>query len=116
MVGQDRPVGGEVGVNAGVGLYVSVLSAEQSAGMLGGDRLDGVNVLATGVEAVAGSTFGVLIREPGTHGRQNWQGCVVFGSNKFEGMTLVGEFSTGGLRDPRLDLCDRVEHGAVGRG
>ena len=31
-------------------------------------------------------------------------------------MTLVGQFGSGGLRNPGLNLCDRVEHGAVGRG
>ena len=52
-MGQDRPEGDEVGVDAGVRLDVGVRRAEQLAGVLGGERLDGVDVLAAGVEAVA---------------------------------------------------------------
>ena len=84
--------------------------------MLGSNRLNGVDVLAAGVEAVTGGALGVLVGEPGTHGRKDWQGCVVLGGDELEGMTLVGQFGSGGLRNPGLNLCDRVEHGAVGRG
>ena len=116
VMGEDRPVGSEVGVNTGVRLHVGMLSAEEGAGVLGSNRLNGVDVLAAGVEAVTGGTLGVLVGEPGTHGRKDGQGCVVLGSDELEGMTLVGQFGSGGLRNPGLNLCDRVEHGAVSRG
>lgn len=45
-VGEDRPVGGEVGVDAGVRLDVGVLGTEQLTCVLGGQGLDGVDVLA----------------------------------------------------------------------
>ena len=44
--GEDGPVGDEVGVDARVRLDVGVGRAEQLAGVLGGHRLDGVDVLA----------------------------------------------------------------------
>ena len=62
-VGEDRPEGDQVGVDAGVRLGVGVLGAEQLAGVLGGERLDGVDVLAAGVEAVADGALGVLVAD-----------------------------------------------------
>ena len=48
--GQDRPVRDEVGVDPRVRLDVGVRGPEKLPGVLGGDRLDRVDVLATGVE------------------------------------------------------------------
>jgi hypothetical protein len=56
---QDRPVGDEVGVDPRVGLRVGVRRTEQLASVFGGERLDGVDVLATRVEAVTDGALGV---------------------------------------------------------
>src|SRR5262249_45019281 len=52
-VGQHRPVGDQVRVDAGVRLDVRVRRAEQLTGVLGGDGLDRVDLGAAGVEPAA---------------------------------------------------------------
>ena len=69
--GQDRPVGDQVGVDARVRLHIGVRGTEQLARVLGGQRFDGVDVLAGRVEAVTDGALGVLVREPGTHRQQH---------------------------------------------
>ena len=89
-VGQDRPEGDQVGVDAGVRLRIGVRRAEQLAGVLGGERLDGVDVLAAGVEAVADRALGVLVAEPGAHGQQHGRRGVVLARDQLERAALVG--------------------------
>ena len=68
--GQDGPVRNEVGVDARVRLHVGVGRAEQLAGVLGGHGLDGVDVLAAGVEPVPDGALRVLVGQPAAHGEQ----------------------------------------------
>ena len=70
-IGEDGPEGDQVRVDAGVRLGVGVFGAEEFAGMLGGDRLDGVDVLAAGVEAVPDGALGVLVGQPAAHREQH---------------------------------------------
>ena len=67
-VGQDGPVGHQVGVDPRMRLDVGVLGAEERFGMVGSQRLDPVNHLASGIETMAGGAFGVLVGQPVTHG------------------------------------------------
>ena len=83
-VGQDRPEGDEVGVDARVRLHVGVRRAEQLAGVLGRERLDGVDVLAAGVEAVADRALGVLVGEPGAHREQHGGRGVVLARDQLQ--------------------------------
>ena len=105
-VGQDRPEGDQVGVDAGVRLGVGVLGAEQLAGVLGGERLDGVDVLAAGVEAVPDGALGVLVGQPGAHGQQHGGRGVVLRGDQLERGALVGQLGAGGVGDPGLDGLD----------
>ena len=113
-VRQDRPEGHEVGVDARVRLDVRVLGAEELAGVLGRDRLDLVDVLAAGVEAVPDRALGVLVRQPRAHGQQDGRGGVVLGGDELERGALVGELGPGGGGDARLHRGDHVERRAVG--
>ena len=113
-VGEDRPEGDQVGVDAGVRLGVGVLRTEQLAGVLGGERLDGVDVLAAGVEAVADGALGVLVAEPGAHGEQHGGRGVVLACDQLQRAALVGQLLAGGVGDPRLDRGDDLEGLAVG--
>ena len=115
-VGQDRPEGDQVGVDAGVRLGVGVLGAEQLAGVLGGDRLDGVDVLAAGVEAVADGALGVLVAEPGAHGQQHGRRGVVLARDQLERAALVDQLLAGRVGDPGLDRGDHLEDVGVGAG
>ena len=112
-VGEDRPEGDEVGVDARVRLDVGVLRSEQLAGVLGGQRLDGVDVLAAGVEAVTDRALGVLVAEPGAHRHEHSRGRVVLARDELEGRALVGELGAGGLRDAGLHGGDDLEGLAV---
>ena len=114
-VREDGPVGGQVGVDAGVRLHVGVLGAEQFTGVLGGDGLDGVDVLAAGVEAVADGALGVLVAQPGAHGREYRQAGVVLGRDELQRRALVGEFLTRRGGDAGLHLLDHAQKGPVGR-
>ena len=80
-------------------------------------RLDGVDVLAAGVEPVADRALGVLVAEPGAHRQQHRRRGVVLAGDQLERAALVGELLAGGLGDPRLDRRDHLERRVVrGRG
>ncbi len=112
--GQDRPERDQVGVDARVRLDVGVRGAEQRLGVVGGELLDGVDVLAAGVEAVPDRALGVLVREPVAHRQQHGRRGVVLAGDQLERGALVGELLPDRLRDARLDGADDLERGAVG--
>ena len=114
VVGEDRPEGHEVGVDPGVRLHVGVRRAEQLARVLGGEGLDGVDVLAAGVEAVPDRALGVLVGEPRAHGQQDGRRGVVLARDELERGALVGELLAGRLGDPGLDGGDDLERRVVG--
>ena len=60
-VGEDGPKGHQIGVDSGVRLGVGVFGAEQFPRVLGCDRLDRVDVLAAGIEAMSDGPLGVLV-------------------------------------------------------
>ncbi|SLC63022.1 Uncharacterised protein [Mycobacteroides abscessus subsp. massiliense] len=95
-------------------LRVCVRRAKQLAGMLGGQRLHGVDVLATGVEAVTDGALGVLVREPGAHGQQHSRRGVVLAGDQLQRITLVGKLFAGSVRDARLDGLDDLQRRPVG--
>ena len=113
-LGEDRPEGDQVGVDARVRLHVGVRGAEQLAGVLGGERLDGVDVLAAGVEAVPDGALGVLVAEPVAHGEQHGGAGVVLAGDQLERLALVGELLADRVGDPRLDGADHLQRAAVG--
>ena len=115
VVGQDCPVGGEVGVDSGVWLCVGVFGAEQLPGVLGRNGLDGVHVLAARVEAVPDGALCVFVAQPGAHRREHRQAGVVLGGDQLQRCALVGELVADGLTDPWLHLPDDAQQGAVGR-
>ncbi len=115
-VGQDRPERHQVGVDARVRLHVGVLGAEELARVLGRDGLDGVDVLAGGVEAVTDRALGVLVGEPGPHRHQHRGRGVVLAGDELERGSLVGELGDGGRGDARLDGADHLERLAVDGG
>ena len=115
-VGEDRPEGDQVGVDAGVRLRIGVRRPEQLARVLGGQRLDGVDVLAGGVEAVADRALGVLVAEPGAHREQHGGRGVVLGGDQLQRRALVGQLLACGLRHTRLHGGDHLERRVVRRG
>ena len=108
-VGEDGPVGNEVGVDTRVRLSVGVLGAEQLPRVLRRDRLDRVDVLAAGVEAVPDGALGVLVAQPGTHGHQHGQRSVVLAGDQLQGRPLVGELCARRRGDAGLDGLDHAQ-------
>ena len=108
-VGEDRPEGDQVGVDARVRLDVGVRRPEQLARVLGRDRLDGVDVLAAGVEPVPDRALGVLVAEPGAHGQQHRRRGVVLAGDQLERGPLVGQLLAGRIRDAGFDRGDDLE-------
>ncbi len=115
-LGEDGPEGDEVGVDAGVGLDVCVAGAEELAGVLGGEGLDGVDVAAAGVEAAADGALGVLVAEPVAHRQEGGRGGVVLGGDQLEHLALVGDLLADRIGHARLDGADHVEGGTEGGG
>ena len=117
VVGEDRPERDQVGVDAGVRLHVGVRRAEQLAGVLGGHGLDGVDVLAAGVEAMADRALGVLVGEPRAHGQQHGRRRVVLAGDELQRRSLVHQLLAGRLGDAGLHRADDLERRVVrGRG
>jgi hypothetical protein len=112
--GQNRPEGDQVGVDAAVGLDVGVVAAEQALGQLHGPALDGVDVLAAGVEAVARRALGILVREPVAHGEQGGRGGEVLRGDQLEVGPLVGQLGRHGGGDLGRHLADHVHGGGEG--
>src|SRR5690349_8198887 len=96
-------------VDAGVRLDVGVRRSEELAGVLGRHGLDGVDVLAAGVEPVADGALGVLVAEPGAHGQEHCGRGVVLARDELEGGSLVGELLPSRLGDARLDGGDDLQ-------
>ena len=114
-LGEDRPEGDQVGVDARVRLHVGVRGAEERLGVVGGAALDGVDVLAPGVEAVADRALGVLVGEPVAHGQQHGRRGVVLAGDELQ-RARAGRPARRGWRSAirRLDGADDVEGAAIG--
>lgn len=111
-LGENGPEGDEVGVDAGVRLYIGVAGAEELAGVFGGEGLDGVDVAAAGVEAAADGALGVLVAEPVTHREEGGRGRVVLAGDQLEHLALVGDLLADGVGHAGLDSPDHVEGAA----
>jgi hypothetical protein len=114
--GQDGPEGDQVGVDAAVRLDVGVVAAEQALGQLHGPALDGVDVVAAGVEAVPGRALGVLVRQPVAHGQQGCRGGEVLAGDQLEVGPLVGQLGRDGRGDLGRRLADHLHGGREGDG
>ena len=97
-----------------VGLYVGVLRTEEVPGKLDGASLDGVDVLAPGVEAVVGVALGVLIGEEVAHGELDGEGGVVLRGDHLEAVGLVVELCDDGGGDLWRDGPDVFERCEAG--
>ena len=83
----------------GVRLHVGVRRAEEGLRVVGGEALDGVDVLAAGVEPVPHGALGVLVREPRAHRQQHRRRGIVLAGDELQRGALVGQFGADGGRD-----------------
>ena len=88
-----------VGLGAGMGLHVGIVTAEELLGPLDGDVLHHVHALAAAVVTLSGITLGVLVGEHAAHGHHNGLGNDVFGSDELQISSLSGKLSLHGLTE-----------------
>ena len=112
---EDGPVRDEVGVGARVGLHIGVVCAEELAGQVGREALDGVDVVASGVEAVVRDALGVLVGEQVALGELHGQRGVVLAGDHLQARPLVCELGHDGGGDLRGDARDLLQRRQVGR-
>jgi hypothetical protein len=91
--GQQRHVGGGVGLRAGVRLHVGVLGAEELLGAVAGQVLDDVGELAAAVVALAGIALGVLVGEDGAGGLEHGAADEVLRGDHLQAFVLADDFS-----------------------
>ena len=95
-------------------LDVGVLGPEEVFGKLDCPSLDGVDVVASGIEAVVGVALGVLVREEVGHGELDGEGGVVLRGDHLEAAGLVVELRDDGggdLGGDGADVFERCEKG-----
>ena len=113
LVARMAQIGHEVGVDARVRLDVGIGCAEQLTCVLGGNRLDRVDVLAGRIEPVPHRALGVLVGQPRAHREQHRRRRVVLAGYQLQRSPLVRKLFAGRLGDARLDRLDDPQHRAV---
>ena len=96
---QDGPIGAQVGVGTAMWLDIGVLRPEQLAGLLVGEGLDGVDIVAAGVEAVIRKSFAVLVGQQVPHGALHGKRGEVLAGDQLQMGALVREL----LDNPSCD-------------
>ena len=90
--GQERHVGGGVGLGAGVGLHVGVVGAEELFGAVAGEVFDDVGELAAAVVALAGIALRVFVGEYGACGFEHGAADEVLRGDHLQAFVLAGDF------------------------
>ena len=108
-MGQDRPEGDEVGVDAAVGLSVGVSRTEQRAGQFVDPPFDCVDVVAARVEAVTRTFLRVLVAQPVAHRQQHRWTREVLAGDELEVGALIRQLPKNGVGHGGIDSCDSVE-------
>jgi hypothetical protein len=98
-----------------VRLGIGVVGTEEGAGQLIGSRLDGVDVFADGVQAVAGRAFGVLVAQPVAHRQQHRRAGEVLAGDQLEVTALIRQLLNDGASHRRVDTSDEVQSGGEPR-
>ena len=101
---EQREVSGGVSADARMWLHVGVLCPEHLTGAVAGDRLDGVDVGAAAVIALAGITFGVLVGENRAHRLDDRQRGDVLGCDELERVALARQLVVDGSGNLRVCL------------
>ena len=110
---QQRKVDGQVGLCAGMGLHVGVLSAKQLAGAVDGDLLDLIDELAAAVVAVAGVALGILVGQHAAHRGHHGGGNNVLAGDQLNVLALTAQFAvhcSAQLGVGLLYIADGVDH------
>ena len=105
----------QVGVGAGVGLHVGVVTAKELAGTLAGDFLRDVHGEAAAVVALAGIALGVLIGQAGAHRQHHGGADDILRGDQLDVPPLAVKFRTDGCADLGVILRDKF-HGFLNQG
>ena len=96
---QDGPVGAQVGVGTAMRLDVGMLRPEQLASLLVGKSLDGVDIVASGIESVIWKSLAVLVGQQVSHGCLHGKGGEILAGDQLQVGALVCKL----LDDPSCD-------------
>ena len=113
---QRAHVNGDVGLRAGVGLYVGVFGAEEFLCAINRELLDLVGEFAAAVITFAGIAFRVFVGEDRAHGLENGFRDEIFGWDEFEAGGLALGFIAQERRNLRINLREGALHSRIGFG
>jgi hypothetical protein len=103
-------VDADIGLAAGVGLYVGVVCIEEFFDAVDGELFGVVNMLAAAIVAFSRIPFGIFVGEDGAYGFKDRRECEVFGSDELDVILLASGFCL----DDRIDLRINVLEGSLG--
>lgn len=112
--GEHREEGDKVGVGTGVRLDVGVRRGEQLARQRPGVRLDGVHVVAAGVEPVTAGALGVLVGQQVAVGQLHSERAVVLTRDELDVGPLVDQLLQDRVGHRRVHPPHLVEGGVEG--
>ncbi|MNC28141.1 hypothetical protein D3C75_763380 [compost metagenome] len=107
-----RQVNSQIGLSAGVGLHIHVLSAEQLLGPVAGDVLHNVHMLAAAVITGTGIPFRVLVGQYAAHSLQHRSADEILRSDKFDLIPLAVQFQVHSFQYFRVSLA-QIFHGCT---
>ena len=96
---QERGIDLQIGLRAGVRLYIGIGRAEQLFRALDRDRLQHIHIIAAAVIALAGVTLGVFVRQNGAHGCNDGGRGDVLRRDQFNVLLLALKFVFDAGRD-----------------
>ena len=105
---QQRQVGAQVGLRAGVRLHVHVIGAEQFLGARDRERFGDVDELASAVVALAGIALGVFVRHHRAGRFEHGGADEVFGGDQLETVFLPARFVRDGGGNVGIGLGERA--------
>ena len=107
---EQRHIGGEVGLRAGMRLHIGIFCAKELLGAVDGDLLDDVGIFTAAVVAFAGVALGVFIGQNAAHGRDDGGRGDIFGRDQLDVLLLAMVFILHLGGDLRVELGE-VLHG-----
>ena len=89
---EDRPKRHQIGVGPAVRLHVSVLHAEQLAGLRRGIGFNRIDIVAAGIKATARNALGIFVSQQIAHRQLRRQRAIVFTRDELQVAALIGQF------------------------
>ena len=99
---------GQVGIGAGMGLYIGMIGTEELAGTLTRDVFHNVHILAAAIITFAGKAFGILVGQDGSCRGEHGRTDNILGRNQFNIPALAVKLLLAGCRHFRVELLQKL--------